>query len=105
MEKLADEHIDILYNLQDGLENLTGVSREELKPYLHLSRLGLIEYGYLDLSDGCRILRAELSEKGKDYLASLEDQETKYSKDHTIAVLALLLSIASLLIDIAERIS
>ena len=99
MERLAVEYIEILYRLQEeGLEDLSDYSKEQRKPYLHLRALGLINYGYIDL-DSRHFLRAEISDDGKDYLAALEDQDKKFNKTHTVAVLALILSIISLLID------
>ena len=102
MKHYSQEYLDILYRLDEvGIENLTGVPKEELQPYIHLQGEQLIIYGYIDTDIG-RILRAELSPHGKDYLSSLESEDKRFNKTHFVAVLALVISILSLLIDIIE---
>ena len=102
---LADEHMHVLYNLQKtGIEDLSQCSREELKPYRHLKDLDLIEYGFVNLPNGKRILRAELSNSGKDFLASVAADEKKFKKTHFLGAVTAIAAVATLLWQVLANI-
>lgn len=104
MKHYSQEYLDILYRLSEsGIEIIDDLNREQRNPYIYLHGEGLIFYGYRKI-DGERILCVEINPEGRTYLTTLEKEELRFSKTHKIAVLALIISIISLLFDIAPTI-
>lgn len=104
MKHYSQEYLDILYRLSEsGIEIIDDLNREQRNPYLYLQREGLIFYGYRKIN-GERILCVEINPEGRTYLATLEKEELRFSKTHKIAVFALIISIISLLWNIAPTV-
>ena len=104
MKHYSQEYLDILYRLSEsGVEIIDDLTREQRNPYMYLHREGLIFYGYRKI-DGERILCVEINPEGRTYLATIEKEESRFSKTHKIAVFALIISIISLLWNIAPTV-
>ena len=104
MKHYSQEYLDILYRLSEsGVEIIDDLTRKQRNPYMYLHREGLIFYGYRKV-DGERILCVEINPEGRTYLSTLEKEELRFSKTHKIAVLALIISIISLLWNIAPTV-
>lgn len=104
MKHYSQEYLDILYRLSEsGVEIIDDLTREQRNPYMYLHREGLIFYGYRKI-DGERILCVEINPEGRTYIATIEKEELRFSKTHKIAVFALIISIISLLWNIAPTV-